>query len=236
LLAWVLEREIAGSGLRLARLTADLLRPVPVKPLAVRVQTLRAGRRLRLLEGVLEADGVVVSRACALYLEQVPLEVPEYARFAEETLPPPQGKSGNLIAVSSRDSKASDLKLEGLHTTVEVRLIDGVQGRGEGRVWMRLPVPVIANQPCSPTVQAATLADFGNGVAQLRVADGVGCINADVTLYLARAPIGEWIGFDAHARMGGNGNGLVETQLYDELGPFGRVAQATLAMPVYKKG
>src|SRR5699024_3162783 len=130
--------------------------------------------------------------------------------------------------------KGSVFTPEGLHTTVDVRLIDGVQGRGEGRVWMRLPVPVVADETCSPTVQAATLADFGNGVAQLRVANDVGCINADVTLYLTRAPTDDWIGFDAHARMGDNGNGLVETRLYDRLGLFGRVVQATLAMPVYK--
>lgn len=234
LLAWALEREAANSGLRLARLTTDLLRPVPATPLTVRVATLRAGRRLRILEGVLEADGVVVSRATALYLEQVPLEVPEHARFADDTLPPGGGESRNLSDVSARENNALTFTPQGLHTNVEVQLIDGVQGRGEGRVWMRLPMPVVAGEPCSTTVQAATLADFGNGIAQLRVADDVGSINADITLYLTRAPAGEWIGFDAHARMGDNGNGLVETTLYDDRGRIGRVVQATLAMPVYR--
>ncbi len=233
LLAWALEQETAGSGLRLARLTTDLLRPVPAKPLTVHIDTLRAGRRLRVLEGVLKADDIIVSRATALYLEQVPLQVPPHARFAADSLPAAEGVSGSLSGVSARDSNKSSFTPEGLHTTVEVRLIDGVQGLGEGRVWMRLPTTVIDGEPCSPTVQAATLADFGNGVAQLRVADNVGSINADVSLYLTRAPTGEWIGFDAHSRMGDNGNGLVETRLYDQQGPFGRVVQATLAMPVY---
>lgn len=233
LLAWALEQETAGNGLRLARLTTDLLRPVPATALKVRVTTLRTGRRLRVLEGILEADDVVVSRATALYLEQVPLDVPEHARFANQTLPPRTSKSYNLSEVSSRDSKTLTFTPEGLHTNVEVRLIDGVEGRGEGRVWMRLPMSVVANEPSSTTVQAATLADFGNGIAQLRVAKNVGSINADVTLYLTRTPAGEWIGFDAHARMGDNGNGLVETRLYDDQGPIGRVVQATLAMPVY---
>lgn len=61
----------------------------------------------------------------------------------------------------------------------------------------------------------------------------MGSINADISLYLTRPPCGEWIGFDARARMGDNGNGLVETRLFDDNGMIGRVMQATLAMPVY---
>ncbi len=82
-------------------------------------------------------------------------------------------------------------------------------------------------------MQAATLSDFGNGVGQLQVNDDTGSINADISLYLHRAPQGEWLGLDARARMQPNGNGLVETTLHDERGPVGRVLQATLAMPVY---
>ncbi|MEQ9507608.1 MAG: thioesterase family protein, partial [Alloalcanivorax xenomutans] len=87
--------------------------------------------------------------------------------------------------------------------------------------------------PCSTVVQAATLSDFGNGVGQLKVAPDIGTINADISLYLHRDPRGDWLGLDAVSRMEDNGNGLVETTLFDEHGPVGRVLQATLAMPVY---
>ncbi len=233
LLAWALEREVAGSGLCLARLPTDLLRPVPAKPLAVRVQTLRAGRRLRVLEGVLEADGVLVTRATALFLEQVPLQVPAHGRFPADTLPSGGGAGGSLSDVSMRQQKRTAFTSQGLHTTVETHLIDGVEGRGEGRVWMRLPVSVVDDEPDSRTVQAATLADFGNGVAQLQLAEDMGCINGDVTLYLTREPRSEWIGLDARAHMSAGGNGLVETRLYDEQGIFGQVSQSILAMPFY---
>lgn len=233
LLAWALEQAAAGSGLRLARQTTDLLRPVPSKPLTVRVETVRTGRRLRVLQADLLADDVVVSRATALYLEQVPLDVPGHARFPDDALPAREGPAQTLIQVAERGREVPQLTLTGLHTTAEVHLIDGVQGRGVGRVWMRLPIPVVAGEECSTTVQAATLADFGNGIGQLHVADNVGSINADISLYLTRPPCGEWIGFDARARMGDNGNGLVETRLFDDKGGIGRVTQATLAMPVY---
>ncbi|WP_157933796.1 thioesterase family protein [Alloalcanivorax mobilis] len=233
LLAWQLEQATADTGLRLARLSVDLLRPVPAKPLQVEIEVVRSGRRLRLLAANLNADGVTVCRASALYLEQVPVDVPDFGRFPAETLPRGDHPAATLVEVAQRQRKTPPLTLPGLHSTAQVGLIDGVDGRGWGRVWMRLPVPVVAGEPCSSTVQAATLSDFGNGIAQLRVAENTGSINADISLYLHREPRGEWLGLDARSRMEGHGNGLVETTLYDETGPVGRVLQATLAMPVY---
>ncbi|HCE38671.1 thioesterase family protein [Alloalcanivorax profundimaris] len=233
LLASALEPAGTEGGLRLARFTLDLLRPVPTAPLTVRVETVRGGRRLRLLQGDLFAGDVLVCRATALYLEQVPLDVPEAARFEPGGLPPREpGSEASLAEIAARGDR-DPFPLPGLHHTVAVSLVDGVEGRGRGRVWMRLPVPVVEGETCSPSVQAATLSDFGNGVGQLQVNDDTGSINADISLYLHRAPQGEWLGLDARARMQPNGNGLVETTLHDERGPVGRVLQATLAMPVY---
>mgnify|MGYP003109933263 CR=1 FL=1 len=233
LLASVLEPAGTEGGLRLARFSVDLLRPVPTAPLSVRVEAVRDGRRLRLLQGDLFAGEVLVSRATALYLEQVPLAVPEWARFEPGVLPPREpGAEASLAELAARGGRKA-LPLPGLHHTVAVTLVDGVAGRGRGRVWMRLPVPVVEGQGCSPSVQAATLSDFGNGVGQLQINENTGSINADISLYLHREPQGEWLGVDARARMHTNGNGLVETTLHDERGPVGRVLQATLAMPVY---
>lgn len=233
LLAWQLEQLTAGTGLRLARLSVDLLRPVPAKPLQVETEVVRSGRRLRLLAANLNADGVTVCRASALYLEQVPVKVPDYGRFSSSGLPRGEHPAASLMEVAQRQRKTPPLTLPGLHSTAQVCLIDGVEGRGQGRVWMRLPVPVVADEPCSSTVQAATLSDFGNGIAQLRVAEDTGSINADISLYLHREPRGEWLGLAARSRMEDHGNGLVETTLFDETGAVGRVLQATLAMPLY---
>src|SRR3954447_21396251 len=50
----------------LARLTIDLVRRVPLEPLTVRTTTLRPGRKIQLLEVVIEAGDRVVTRATAL--------------------------------------------------------------------------------------------------------------------------------------------------------------------------
>lgn len=230
LLAQVLEAALNPADMRLARLTVDLLRPVPRAPLKVSVETVRTGRRLQLLSGSIFAAGTEVCRASALYLEQQAIDVPDYGQFKSAPMPPrDESKLSTLAELGGFAHKHGGLI--GLHTTAEACLVDGAGGQGQGRVWMRLPVPVIADETTSTTVQIATLADFGNGVGQLSVNDNAGSINADLTLYLHRPPAGPWLGLDSRSRMEPNGSGLTETTLYDERGLIGRVVQATLVMP-----
>jgi acyl-CoA thioesterase len=234
LLAQVLEAATDPAAMRLARFTIDLLRPVPRAPLRVSVDTVRAGRRLQLLSGSIFADGVEVCRASALYLERQELEVPDYGQFKGAPMPARDESAISTLAELSGFSPKHG-GLIGLHTTAEACLVDGTGGRGQGRVWMRLPVPVVAGEPASSTVQVATLADFGNGVGQLRLDDSTGSINTDITLYLHRIPTSPWLGLDSRSRMESNGAGLTETTLYDDEGPIGRVVQATLVMPWRRK-
>ncbi len=218
---------------QLARLSVDLLRPIPRAPLQTRSEVVRSGQRLRVVATSLYAEGKEVARATALFLAPQNVVVPGHARYA--AVAPPldtNAPRGSLNTIARwPGSKATP---PGLHTTAETVLVDGVEGRGAGCVWMRLPVPLVEGEPLTPTLQAATLADFGNGVGQLRLDEDAGCINADVNLFLHRAPADGWLGIEAQSRMESHGRGLVETQLYDRHGPVGRVVQTILAMPVYR--
>jgi acyl-CoA thioesterase len=231
LLAHCLEAVADTTRMRLARLSSDLLRPVPRAPLRVETSIVRSGRRLQLLTGTLLSGEQPVCRCTALYLERRETTVPDYGRFPKDTLP--AANNAPIGTLSEVAGWSRDFSPPGLHTTAEARLIDGVEGRGRGRVWMRLPVPVVDGEPTSPAVQVATLADFGNGVAQLRLDPETGSINTDVNLHLHRVPTGEWVGFDARSRMEADGVGLAETVLYDDRGPIGRVTQSLMAMPLY---
>lgn len=231
LMAHALERCVDAPHMRLSRLSVDLLRPVPKAELRISVETVRSGRRLQVLAATMRAGDVTVCRATALFLEQREVTVPEHARFPADALPVPEnGPVGSLAFVAGWLDQDS---LQGLHTTAEAIRIDGIEGRGRGRAWMRLPVPLVADVANTPTTCVATLADFGNGVGQLRVNPRTGSINADVNLHLHRLPQGEWIGFDAVSRMEEDGVGLAETVLHDRRGPIGRVLQSLMVMPVY---
>ena len=66
--------------MRVARLTVDLMRPVPVAPLTIETELLREGRKIQLVSVRLLAAGTEVVRATVLRvrrLEQVlPVEAP----------------------------------------------------------------------------------------------------------------------------------------------------------------
>src|SRR3954454_14006884 len=65
LLGWALERHEPREGLRIARVTVELLRPVPVAELRVDVRTVRSARRAELLEGEIRSGGQTVMLARA---------------------------------------------------------------------------------------------------------------------------------------------------------------------------
>ncbi|MCZ7535260.1 MAG: thioesterase family protein [Acidimicrobiia bacterium] len=75
LLAWVLERHDPGPASFVARLTVELLRPVPMAPLRIEARTIRPGRKVQWLEAAVLADGVEVARATALRLRPTDAEV-----------------------------------------------------------------------------------------------------------------------------------------------------------------
>ncbi|MCC5857584.1 MAG: thioesterase family protein [Ectothiorhodospiraceae bacterium] len=228
LMAHAAERASAQSQLRLARLTVDLLRAVPKQPLRVEANVVRPGRRLQVLEVRLLADDTEVTRATALFLERNAIDVPAHGLFPETALAPPDATSApDLATAAGWDARYSPV---GFHTTAQAVVLDGVRGQGHGRVWMRLPLPLVEGEDTSASVMAATLCDFGNGVGQLNLGPDLGSINADVSLYLHRPPAGKWLGLDAASHMQPNGMGLVETTLFDMHGPVGKVLQATIAM------
>jgi hypothetical protein len=53
-------------------------------------------------------------------------------------------------------------------------------------------------------------------------------INPDLTVSLARVPVGEWIGLDAVSRLSADGYGHAESQIFDKLGPVGRAMQSLI--------
>src|ERR1700749_3363991 len=69
LLMRAFERLPAADGLSLARVTYELLRPIPVGPHEIRAEVVRPVRRVQLLEGSIVVDGLEVVRARALQVQ-----------------------------------------------------------------------------------------------------------------------------------------------------------------------
>jgi hypothetical protein len=77
----------------------------------------------------------------------------------------------------------------------------------------------------------AAAGDFGNGISATLDWDRYVFINPDLTLYVDREPVGEWICLDARTIIAPGGVGTAESVLYDERGRVGRATQALLVAP-----
>ncbi len=90
LICWAVERLPSPAPMRVARLTVDLMRPVPVAPLTVETEILREGRKIQLVAVRLLADGKEVVRATALRIRKQDEVLPVDRPFPPLDLPPPE--------------------------------------------------------------------------------------------------------------------------------------------------
>lgn len=224
LLAHLLDETPSPVPMRIARLTVELLRPAPVAPLTIDTATLRDGKRVQLARASLFADRVEVARAVALRMRTAPLPVP--APRAAILTP-----AGPTSGAASKPPWHATTDYPSYHRdAVEHRFVAGTFAEpGPATDWMRLRVPLFPGVEPSPTARVAAVADFGNGIAwELSREDGWSFINPDLTIYLARLPVGPWVCLDSVTHAGPDGMGLAESRLFDEQGLIGRSLQSLL--------
>jgi hypothetical protein len=85
---------------------------------------------------------------------------------------------------------------------------------------------MVAGEDPSGLQRLAAAADFPNGIASELPWDEYVFINPDLTVYVEREPVGEWIGLDARMRVASGGAGFSEAVLYDSQGRVGRSLQS----------
>jgi hypothetical protein len=220
LLMRAFERQPGGEHLLLARVTYELLRPVPLGPLEVRAEIVRPGRRVQLLEGSLRTgDDVEVVRARALKVQRAG------ATAVAPAVPAPVSRP--------QDGRPNDFPTRGLRMfsadALEIRFTSGAfLEPGPASAWFRLRHPLVAGEEPSPLQRLAAAADFGNGISSILPWDAYVFINPDLTIYLEREPVGEWILLESETRLGRDGVGVSESLIYDEQGRVGRAIQALL--------
>jgi hypothetical protein len=220
LVAWAAERIETLVPMRVVRLTLDLLRPVPVASLEVRSEVLRQGRKIQVASICLLADGVEVVRSIAMKVRiSDPSIAPDLCEVALD-VPTPE-----FSRELSGEQRVRSAFLEG----VSARLATGIERRPwPAALWFRANQPIVEGAAVSPLMRAAIAADFCNGVSSPLDAKQWTFINGDVTLSLARLPIGEWILVNAETWLGPDGGGVAVARLGDETGYFGRAAQSLI--------
>ena len=140
--------------------------------------------------------------------------------MAEDPAPPPpeQGRTAPSPVIGGRAFHSHG---------VEMRFADGelFTQLGPATVWIRLRVPVVEGEEPSPWQRVAASADFGNGVSSELEFGSHLFINPDLTVFVHRPPVGEWVCLDARTRYGTPGIGMAESALWDTEGRIGRAVQ-----------
>lgn len=215
-----MERHDPVPGTRLARVTVEIMRPVPVATLEISVRTVRPGRRVALLEAEMTHEGRPVVRATAWRIAAAPANVDQADHTpAAPPLPPAASALGGW----------QDAHMGGYLSAMEWRPAEGAFGEpGPGGTWARARIPLVAGERDSPLVRALTLADSMSGIgSQLDLSKWL-IINTDMTVALHRDPAGEWLFMRASINVDPDGSALAEATLADESGSVGRGLQTLL--------
>ncbi|MFC9278334.1 thioesterase family protein [Streptomyces collinus] len=212
------QRPGARPDMRIARLTYEIMRPVPIRPLTVTTRVLRAGRSVELVEAGLVPDGgEEVMRVTALLMRTAPDSVPDVA-------PGPSLPGPGVVPEKAFFPVPWE---QGYHTAMEVRFAAGsFLETGPATAWMRMRVPLVADEEVRPLSRVLTAADSGNGISAELDFKRYVFVNSDLTVTLHRHPQGEWVCLDARTMVDGAGIGLAESALHDEKGPLGRSTQS----------
>jgi len=217
LVTWAAEQIPTPAPMQIARVTIDLMRPVPVAPLTFATEVLREGRKIQLCEVRLLANDTPVVRATILKIRSERQTLPSGVSDVPVTLPGPD--DSRLL-----EPEFSSSPFVGAISMRAARGDFGVPG--PAAIWYRIIKPMVEGVAVSQAVRAVVAADFCNGTSAALDFRKWTFINADLTVSMARAPVGEWILLDAESTIGPDGAGLAVARLGDERGYFGRAVQS----------
>jgi hypothetical protein len=110
---------------------------------------------------------------------------------------------------------------------MEIRFVKGQFTQpGEATAWFRLRHPLIHGCADDPLERMAAASDFGNGIAAVLDWDAYMFINPDLTLYVERPPVDEWVALESRTRVEAGSVGVAESVLWDRRGRIGHATQS----------
>jgi hypothetical protein len=215
LVAWGAERQHGGSGWQPTRLTVDMFRPAPMRPLRVTSLRVRDGSLVRACDVFVHDGETLVSRGSALFIRQ--------GAEPEGMVWSPPGWPGPMPDEVPASAQAHDRVALG-----EIRYATAIGAPTKRLVWLREHRDLVDGEAATPFVNVAGMADFAHPLSNSGDS-GLGYINTDVTLYLARMPEGDWVGLETIARVSAHGVAVGGVALHDTSGLIGYAQASAVA-------
>ncbi|MFG1931967.1 thioesterase family protein [Mycobacterium sp. NPDC048908] len=220
LLTKLIEELAADSGLRVGRLTLDILGAIPVSTVRARAWVERPGSRISMMAAEMlaskpDATERPVARVTAWLLattDTADATTDRYPPLVEgDSIPVPHswhGATGYLETVRWRTQ----------------RLADGQTSEA----WLSPLVPVVDSEPVTDLQRLAMVADSVNGVGAALDPEKFVFMNTDTVVHLHRLPSGQDFGLRARGSIGPDGIGVTTADVFDRQGFIGTVAQTLL--------
>ncbi len=216
LLAFEIEKQYVTEDYLPARLTVDMHRLPDFSPIKVKTNLIRDGYRIKVVDAEFFSNDISMARATCQLLrktENSPSKVwspPDWTVPLPDDIPIPDGVA---------------MHRGGLRRHVP---IPNTAGSGQKRLWMSEQRDLVDDIALTPWLHAAVLADYANPFANSGDA-GLGYINSDVTLYIHRLPVGEWLGMEVVNHQATDGVAIAECCVYDLKGAIGTSSVTGLA-------
>ncbi|MGH2736566.1 MAG: thioesterase family protein [Actinomycetota bacterium] len=211
------------APMQVARITFEILRPVPVSTLLLKSEILRSGKRVQLAQASLSADGVEVMRATAWSIRTTELGFGLAPTIESPPDSPADGKNVPTFPADYASNYVEGMEWQFVHGSF--------LQPGPAVAWIRMRHPLIDDEPPSPLTRVLAAADSASGISsQLEFGEWV-FINPDLSVYLHRLPEGEWIRLDAVTYPEQSGIGLARSTISDPSGSIGGSMQTLYITP-----
>jgi hypothetical protein len=226
LLTRTIERVPTLVPMRVARLTIDLFRPAPLRPLTAQHRIVREGKRIQLVESILRDGDVEIAHALGLRARLADTSEPGVVAHPQRppTAPPPHPRGdGRPLHPGAQRSPAGFIR------AIEAERVVGDGGLGAPSVmWVRVRVPLVLGEVTRPMERLAIASDFTSALASYLDGRRYSFINPDINVHVLRDPTSDWIGIDSVTWVGGEGVGLGRSKLFDLDGLVGAATAAQL--------
>jgi Thioesterase-like superfamily len=224
------EQERTGDpDMFCSRLTVDMFRSAPLAPVRVTTRSIRAGKRIAVLEVTIEQHDGPVGQGKVVLLRRSEQPdgtfrpAPAWDAPAPPQLGPPHSATPPHASSTGRWTAPWETWRVG-HPADP----DNSDGSMTDGLWIRDTHPLITGEPLTPLVRVGMAADLASPVSNYSD-HGLSFINADYTVYLGREPQGEYVGVQPAGHISERGVAAGHCVLHDLRGSVGFATTAAVA-------